>query len=158
LQNLDIIHAMATFHFYHPIEVRYGDLDPQWHVNNARIVGYIEHARLSYIKHLGLFDGESFLDLKLIVADVHVAYLAPIQPNAKVRVGVRVAKIGNKSLIFEYEVEDENSGVVCARGETVMVAFDYHSQKSMPVSADWRQVISKFEGIPSGLPEGAAQA
>jgi acyl-CoA thioester hydrolase len=149
---------MSTFNFYHPIEVRYGDLDPQWHVNNARIVGYIEHARLSYIKSLGLFDGESFLDLKLIVADVHVAYLAPIHPNAKVRVGVRVAKLGNKSLVFEYEVEDENNGQTCARGETVMVAFDYHTQKSMPVPADWRIAISHLEGIPSGLPEGTPQS
>ncbi|HSV85024.1 MAG TPA: thioesterase family protein [Levilinea sp.] len=148
---------MPTYHFYQPIEVRYGDLDAQWHVNHAHIVSYIEHARLMYIQHLGLFDGASFLDLKIIVADLHVAYLAPIHPNAKVRVGVRVARIGNKSLTLEYEVEDENHGQVCARGETVMVAFDYRSQKSVPVSAEWRKTISEFEGIPSGLPEGVAR-
>jgi acyl-CoA thioester hydrolase len=144
---------MSTFHFYHPIEVRYGDLDPQWHVNNARIVSYIEQARLAYIIHLGLFDGESFFDLKLIVADVHVAYLAPIHPKANVQVGVRVAKLGNKSVIFEYEVVDRNTGKICARGETVMVAFDYRSQKSVPVSLEWRLAISRFEGIPSGATE-----
>jgi acyl-CoA thioester hydrolase len=148
---------MSTYHFYQPIEVRYGDLDPQWHVNHASIVSYIEHARLSYIKHLGLFDGASFFDLKLIVADLHVAYLAPIHPNAKVRVGVRTTKIGNKSLTLEYAVEDERHAQVCARGETVMVAFDYHSQKSAPVSAEWRKTISEFEGIPFGLPESAAR-
>jgi acyl-CoA thioesterase FadM len=27
---------MPAFRYYHPIEVRYGDLDPQGHVNNAR--------------------------------------------------------------------------------------------------------------------------
>jgi acyl-CoA thioester hydrolase len=149
---------MSTFHFYHPIEVRYGDLDPQWHVNNARIVSYIEHARLAYIIHLGLFDGESFLDLKLIVADVHVSYLASINPKANVQVGVRVSKLGNKSITFEYEVADQNTHEIFARSETVMVAYDYHSQKSIPVSPEWRQAISQFEGIPSGMPEGTTQA
>jgi len=32
---------MAQFHFYLPLQVRYGDLDPQWHVNNAHTVTYI---------------------------------------------------------------------------------------------------------------------
>jgi acyl-CoA thioester hydrolase len=107
---------------------------------------------------LGLFDGESFLDLKLIVADVHVTYLAPVNPKTKVRVGVRVVKLGNKSLTFEYELEDGETGQVLTRGETVMVAYDYHNLKSVPISAEWRQAISQFEGIPSGLPEEKSQA
>lgn len=149
---------MSTFHFYHSIEVRYSDLDPQWHVNNARIVSYIEQARLAYIMKLGLFDGESFLDLNLIVADVHVTYLAPIHPKTKVRVGVRVTKLGTKSLIFEYSVEDEESGQILAKSDSVMVAYDYHTQKSVQVSPEWRRAISEFDDIPSGLPEETAQA
>jgi acyl-CoA thioester hydrolase len=149
---------MSTFHFYHSMEVRYSDLDPQWHVNNARIVAYLEQARLAYIMKLGLFDGESFLDLKLIVADVHVTYLAPVHPKTKVRVGVRVAKLGNKSMTFEYQLEDGETGHVLTRGDTVMVAYDYHNQKSIPISPEWRQAISQFEGIPSGLPEEKSQA
>ncbi|MBI4927465.1 MAG: acyl-CoA thioesterase, partial [Anaerolineae bacterium] len=33
---------MPDFHFSIPIDIRYGDLDPQWHVNNARTVSLIE--------------------------------------------------------------------------------------------------------------------
>jgi acyl-CoA thioester hydrolase len=44
---------MPGFHYYHPIEVRYGDLDPQGHVNNARYLTYLEQARIGYIRHLG---------------------------------------------------------------------------------------------------------
>jgi acyl-CoA thioester hydrolase len=138
---------MTTFNFYYPIQVRYGDLDPQWHVNNTRFAVYIEQARLAYLIELGLFDGVSFFDLGLIVADVHIAYVAPIMMNQKVRVGTRVARIGNKSLTFEYQIEDEENGQVLAKADTVMVAYDYHAQKSVPVSAGWRQKLSAFEGV-----------
>jgi len=54
---------MSQFNFYHPIEVRYGDLDPQGHVNNAKQVTYFEQARIAYKIHLGLFAiGQSFMD------------------------------------------------------------------------------------------------
>lgn len=137
---------MTNFKFYYPIQVRYGDLDPQWHVNNTRFAVYLEQARLSYLMELGLFDGASFFDLGLIVADVHIAFIAPIALQQRVRVGARVARIGNKSLVFEYQIEDEENGQVLAKAETVMVAYDYHAQQSVPVSAEWRQKITAYEG------------
>lgn len=138
---------MSTFHFYTPIKVRYGDLDPQWHLNNVRTVGLFEQGRFEYLIKLGLWDGKDFLKLGLIVADVHVAYLAPVAYDQNVRVGVRVARIGNKSLTFEYVLEDSDSGQALARAETVMVAYDYPSHQSIPVPDDWRSKISEFEGL-----------
>lgn len=137
---------MTDYKFYQPIQVRYGDLDPQWHVNNTRTAVFIEQARFSYLMELGLFDGKSFFDLGLIVADMHIVYQAPILLGQSVRVGVRVAHIGNKSLKFEYQVEDAESGKVLTTAETVMVAYDYHAHQSIPVSSEWRAKISAFEG------------
>lgn len=138
---------MSAFRFTYPIQVRYGDLDPQWHVNNANFLTFIEQARFAYLVHLGLFDGESFLDLGLIVADVHIAYRAPISVGTDVRVALRVSRIGNKSLTFEYQVEDATGGTLFARAENVMVAYDYRSQTSQPVPDEWRRVISEFEAL-----------
>ncbi len=64
---------MSDFRFYYPVQVRYSDLDAQWHVNNARFLSIVESARLDYLRHLGLWDGSSFLDLGVIVADIHIA-------------------------------------------------------------------------------------
>jgi len=141
---------MADFRFYYPISVRYGDLDPQWHVNNARFVTYIEQARIAYVMELGLFSGESFFDLGLIVADVHMAYLRPIKITQNIRVGVRVSRLGNKSMFFEYAIEDADTGEVAATAETVMVSYDYHADRSRILPDEWRQRISEFEGIPAG--------
>ncbi len=138
---------MSEFKFYIPIEIRYNDLDAQWHVNNTRYLLYMEQARLQYLIHLGLFDGKSFLDLKMIIADAHVSYLAPIQLCQKVRAGTRAARIGNRSLTFEYRLEDAESGQLLATGEVVGVTYDYRTQQTIPVPPDWREKISAFEGV-----------
>jgi acyl-CoA thioester hydrolase len=138
---------MSDFRFFHPIEVRYGDLDPQWHVNNARFNTYIEAGRFQYLLHLGLFDGIDYRLLGLIVADVHINYLKPIEIKQPVRVGVRVVRIGNKSITFEYEVQNALNGEVFAKAETVMVGYDYLSHQSTPISPEWRRIIGDFEGV-----------
>ena len=138
---------MKTFNYSVPIDVRYGDLDPQWHVNNARFLTFLEHARLSYLMHLGLFDGVNFFDFHTIVADIHISYLAPIQLQQNVAVHIRCDRIGTKSLTFVYEIRDEDTQQVLATAETILVAYDYHQQKSTVVSDTWRKAISELEGI-----------
>jgi acyl-CoA thioester hydrolase len=136
---------MNEYKFYTSIKVRYADLDAQWHVNNTRFLTYIEQARFEYYQHLGLFDGKSFLDLRMIIADVHVSYKAPIFLNQKVRVGTRVSRVGNKSITFESVIEDEATGDICATGEVVGVCFNFRTHETMPVPDEWRKKLSEFE-------------
>lgn len=139
-------HRMAAYKFFIPIKVRYSDLDAQWHVNHTRFLTYIEQARLEYLQHLGLFDGKSFLDLRVIIADVHVSYIEPIVLGQKVRVGTQTAKIGNKSITFEYILEDVGSGKKLAKGEVVTVAYNFRNHETVPVPLEWRNKIGEFEG------------
>ena len=139
--------GMAEFKFSKQIDVRYGDLDPQWHVNNVHFLIFLEHTRLNYLMNLNLFDGKSFFDLGLIVADIHISYLAPITLKQNIKVWMRTERIGNKSLVFVYEIRDEDTQEILAKAETIMVTYDYHAQKSIPVPDRWREAISQFEGL-----------
>jgi len=136
---------MSRFRFYHPIEVRYGDLDPQAHVNNASFLTYMEQARIAYIQALGLWDGRTFMDIGIILAEAQVVYKAPIYYGQKVRAGVRVSKLGTKSLTMEYVLEDDVSGLYLATGKTVLVTYDYHQACSIPIPDEWRETINKYE-------------
>jgi len=139
---------MSQFRFYHPIEVRYGDLDPQGHLNNAKFVTFFEQARIQYIRHLGLFEkGQSFMDIGVILADVHIAYKKPVEWGTPVKVGVRTIKIGNKSMTVEQCVVHEQTEELYAIGEVVMVAYDYREGKSIPIPQDWRDAAEKFDGV-----------
>ncbi|MBE0409550.1 MAG: acyl-CoA thioesterase [Anaerolineales bacterium] len=139
---------MNDFRFYHPIEVRYGDLDPQGHVNNARYLTYMEQARIAYIQHLALWKGGSFMDIGIILADVQVTFLSPILFGEQVRVWLQVNHLGNKSITMDYLIDQFETGQKYATGSTVLVAFDYREHRSIPVPETWRSKIMEFERLP----------
>ena len=137
-----------SFRFYHPIEVRYGDLDPQGHVNNAKHLTYFEQARIAYMIELGLFTkNQSFMEIGVILADAHITYLEPIYFGQNIKVGVHVAKLGNKSMTWEQNVVDADSGREIAKGEVVMVTYNYREQRTISVPDGWRVKIAEVEGL-----------
>lgn len=142
---------MSDFHFYHPVEVRYGDLDPQGHVNNAKYLTYFEQARIAYLIELRLFNkDQSFMEIGVILADVHIAYHEPVYLRQNIKVGAHVSKLGNKSIICEQNIVDADTGKELAKGEVVMVTYDYRADKTIPVPQEWREKIMEFEGLKVG--------
>ena len=139
---------MSEFRFFYPIEVHYGDLDPQGHLNNAKYLTYFETARINYFVHLGLFrPGHSFLDIGVILADARITFHAPVEFGTPVKVGVRTSKLGNKSMTVDQNIVHAETGEVLASGQVILVAFDYHTNKSLPIPDEMREKISMFEGL-----------
>ena len=138
---------MSKFRFFYPVQIRYADLDAQWHVNNAHFLTILEQARLSYIRQLGLWDGKSFLDLGVIIADIHIAYKAPIALEDEIQVAIRVSHIGNKSMTMENEILDSKDGSLKAQAEVVLVTYDFRSKTTIPVPESWRKKIMEFEDL-----------
>ena len=139
---------MTHFRFHHPVEVRYGDLDPQGHVNNAKHLTYFEQARIAYMIELGLFTkDQSFMEIGVILADVHITYLAPIYFGEQIKVGVHIAKLGTKSMTWNQNIVDAKTGKELAKGEVVMVTYDYKEEKTINIPHEWREKIKHFEGL-----------
>lgn len=134
-------------HFYHPIEVRYGDLDPQGHVNNAKHLTYFEQARIAYMVELGLFTkDQSFMEIGVILADVHITYLAPVYFGEQIKVGVQPVKLGTKSMTWAQDIVDVETGKELAKGEVILVTYDYKEEKTINIPHEWREAIKQFEG------------
>ena len=139
---------MDDYRFTVPIEIRYGDLDPQGHVNNAKHLTYFEQARVQYLIELGLFStDQSFMEIGVIVADAQITYLAPIRYGQKIRAGARAVKLGNKSITMAQNIVDATTGEALATGGVVMVAYDYRSKQTISVPEEWRKKIRAYEGI-----------
>ncbi len=144
---------LSMFHYYKPIEVRFGDLDSLGHVNNARYLTYMEQARIGYFHHLGLWWPRVMPKVGLILADAQVTFRRPILLENKVKVGVRIPRLGNKSFPMEYRLEDAESGELFATGQTVQVCYDYQAQRTIPIPDEWRRVIAAFEGFAEAAQE-----
>lgn len=139
---------MSEIKFFHPIEVRYGDLDPQGHLNNAKFLTYFEQARIRYFVKLGFFEiGQSFMDVGVIMAEAKVTYHAPVEYGTPVKAGVCTCRLGNKSMTVKQAIVSAETGEVFASGYVILVSFDYHAQKTVPIPEKMRKAISEFEGL-----------
>jgi acyl-CoA thioester hydrolase len=79
------------------IHPRFADVDPQWHLNNVRIVELYQEARISF--NLSLW-GESTLDAssrRLLVARQSIDYLGEVKWPDPVSIGVGVSLTGRTS-------------------------------------------------------------
>lgn len=131
--------------------VRWGDMDSFNHVNNTIYFKYFESARIDYFQliqwgSLDINDNDGFGP---ILAHTSCQFIKPVRYPDQLSVGVRSKKIGNSSLIHEYEIHSEKLGLV-ARGEGVIVSFNYKSNSKMPFPDDLRKRILDVEVLDLG--------
>lgn len=129
------------------VQIRYADLDTYGHVNNKVYLGFLEDARIQYVKDLGLEKKFSVFDFGAVVGRIDIKYLYPIRLGDKVRVYTRCVRIGNKSYDLENLVTIENDGqsILAARALVTMVSFDLKTGKSVPVNPDFVRTVMDFE-------------
>lgn len=125
------------------IPIRYGDIDAQRHLNNVAYFTFMEHARVKYLREVGLWQGDDYEAVGMIVADASCSYTAPAYLGETVTVWVRVNYLGNKSFHFEYLLETERGQI--AAGKTIQVCYDYAQQRSIPMPGTWREAICAYE-------------
>ena len=83
----------------------------------------------------------------VIIAEVHLTYSEPIYFGQNIKVGVHAAKIGNKSMTWEQNIVDADSGKELAKGEVVIVTYDYKAGRTISLPQEWREKIIEFEGL-----------
>jgi acyl-CoA thioester hydrolase len=133
---------MSSGDFVHEERVRFRDLDPLGHVNNAVFLTYLEQARVAFFSEMGAATGLE--DMNMIVARVEIDFKAPVRLGQEVDVSVRASRFGTKSFDLDYELRLE--GELVAVAKSVQVAYDYNRREPVPVPAKWRE---KLAAIPA---------
>jgi len=128
----------------------WGDMDALGHVNNVRYFGYFETARIAYFERLGL---KVALDSTQspILASTSCDFLLPLTYPDRLRAEASIVKLGRTSATMEYRVVSLTHEKVAARGQGVIVWFDYQQQKSVPIPDDLRERIKALEGASRSL-------
>jgi acyl-CoA thioester hydrolase len=129
---------MSTGDFVHVERVRFRDLDPMGHVNNAVFLTYLEQARVAFFSEMGAATGLE--EMNMIVARVEIDFRAPVRLGQEVEISVRASRFGTKSFDLEYELRTD--GELVAEAKSVQVAYDYDRRKPVPVPAEWREKLT----------------
>jgi acyl-CoA thioester hydrolase len=124
--------------FVHTERVRFRDLDPMGHVNNAVFLTYIESARVAFLQHLGA--ATTLEEMSIIVARIEIDFRAPIGFGDEVDIAVRASRFGGKSFDLDYELRVE--GEVVSEAKSVLVAYDYGTGEAVELPDEWREKLA----------------
>ncbi len=141
-----IIGEIDSFKYKTAIEMRFADLDMMGHVNNAVYFTYMEVGRTKYWEHAIKWDWHK---TGVVIGQAAIDYIAPIFLNDKIDMYVRTSRIGSTSFDLEYLIVKTINGkeIICSKGKTVCVAFDYGTKKSTPIPDQERAKMVAFEQL-----------
>lgn len=129
-----------------PVEVRFRDIDAMGHVNNAVYLTYFEEGRKAFIH--GVFGIMNPEDYNFILAHIRCDFLKPISIGDTVLLEIWVGEIGDKRFDFIYrlvkKIGDDDASLVCAKGRSVQVFFDYQQNATLEIPSDIREMLSEF--------------
>jgi acyl-CoA thioester hydrolase len=134
----------SEFTFWHPVHVRFRDIDVGGHAHHSLALVYFEEARAEFWKEVV---GRWELDeIDFILAEVRARYHQRVLYPLRMKVGVRVSVLGNKHFEMEYLALGED-GKELLSGETTMVMFDYEAGKSKRIPPEVRAALEAWEGL-----------
>lgn len=134
------------FRFRDRLRVRWAEIDAQRIVFNGHYLMYFDTAIAGYWRALGLPYAASMevLGGDLYVRKLILEYHASARYDDRLEVGMRCARVGNSSIVFEggvFRGEDLLVG-----SELVYVFADPATQSSRPVPQALRDIFAAFEG------------
>lgn len=112
--------------------VRFADLDPNQHVNNAVYASYFETSRVMLVKepkHGLIPDGMNWVLARL---DIH--YRAELHWPNTIELGIGVVRLGRTSATYSQAVFSQGRCMASATATTVLVGLD--SRAPMPIPPD----------------------
>lgn len=124
--------------FVHRERVRFRDLDPMGHVNNAVFLTYIESARVAFLEQLGA--ATTLEEMTIIVARIEIDFRAPVRLGDEVEVSATVTRFGEKSFDLDHELRVAET--VVAEARTVLVTYDYEHRRPVEIPDGWREKLA----------------
>ncbi len=119
-----------------PIQMRFADTDALGHVNNASFVLYAETARIDLLRVLGS------AVRSLILAHLDIDFRRQVAYDEQIVVDTWVERIGTTSVTVGHVILA--SGSVAAEVSSVVVYFDYDTQRPQPWTPQLRAALEEY--------------
>ena len=105
------------------VPLRWGDMDAQGHVNNARFADYLQEARADFLLASPV---SGMLGGGVIVLSHQIEYLSPIEFSSRpVEIDVAIETVQRAQFSIHYDVRHD--GVLCARARTRLCPYDFEA-------------------------------
>lgn len=135
----------SGFRFFHPLRVRWAEVDMQKIVFNAHYLMYFDTAVADYWRALGLPYEEAMHQLggDLYVKKAVVEFHASARMDDRLDVGLKCTRIGNSSMSFSGAIfRGDELLITC---ELIYVFANPQTQTSLPVPGALRETLLGYE-------------
>jgi acyl-CoA thioester hydrolase len=138
------------FSHWTEIKVRFRDLDPLNHVNNAVFNTYFEEARIDFIQAIPEFDRSMQEGFSFVLVHLELDYIQPVVLGETLLVGSSVEEYGNSSINGIQAIYDEKNHTLKAVAKTTGVWYNLRKQRParLPELPDKNQYL--FKGLNNG--------
>jgi len=127
------------------IPVRWGDMDAFAHVNNTVFFQYFEVARIAYFDAIGYREEMEATGRGPILAETSCRFRRPLTFPDTVTVAARVPDVGEDRFVMEYRIWSDSQQTVAAKGEGLIVSFDYRGGARCALPEEIRAAIARVE-------------
>ena len=118
--------------------VRFADLDPNQHVNNAVYATYFETGRVTLVKDRSLGLMPQGLSWMMVRLDMH--FRSELRWPGTIEMGLGLTKFGRTSVTLDQVVFSEGNCVASAQAVTVLI--DDATRKPTPLTAE---IVRNFQ-------------
>jgi acyl-CoA thioester hydrolase len=131
---------LADFPYRLTDNVRFADLDPNQHVNNAVYATYFETGRVTLMKDLKFGLMPSGLAWIMVRLDMH--FRAELKWPATIEMGLGVSKFGRTSVTFDQVVFSDS--ICVASAQSVSVLIDEATRKPTPLTDEIKMNFERW--------------
>ncbi len=137
--------AYIDFTFFHPLRVRWAEVDMQSVVFNGHYLTYFDVALTEYWRVVKLPSPliQAEEGVELFVKKATLEYHASAQFDDDLQIGVRASRVGKTSLTILLEIYRNETLLV--NGEMIYVYVNTSQGKSTPIPKDWIEMLTQYE-------------
>lgn len=132
---------MNDYRYFLPITTRWMDNDVYGHVNNVTYYSYFDTVANHFLIREGGLDIHTSPVIALVV-ESKCSYRAPVAYPDDLRAGLRVDKLGNRSVTYGVAVFAIGDDEPVAHGHFVHVFVDRESRKAVPIPDRIREALA----------------
>ncbi len=137
------VETSDRYRYFLPITTRWMDNDAYGHINNVTYYSYFDTVANHFLIHEG---GLEILASPVIglVVESKCSYRAPLAYPDRLRAGLRVDKLGTRSVTYGIGIFKEGEEQAAAHGYFVHVFVDRDSRKAVAIPERLREALARI--------------
>ena len=130
------------------LPVVWGEMDSMRHVNNTAYIRWMETCRFAYFDRIQLRESGQATGRSGILKSVECNFRVPLTAPDRILVGGKVVELDSDFFVMQHVIFSISHQKVAAHGSSVVVGFDYQTQKKSDFPSSLTSKIQSLEQMP----------